>query len=520
MPTHGEVIVGGEHLETLSGGQLTKWRGSHIGFIFQFYNLMPMLSAAGNVELPLLLTSLSKSERRRRVAAALEIVGLSDRAAHKPGEMSGGQQQRVGIARAIVADPAILLCDEPTGDLDRATADEILGLLQQLNRQHNKTIVMVTHDPKAADHATPPAGNGQGPAGRTRGGGMKYVPLVWAAVMRKPVRAVLTLLSVMIAFTLFGLTIGMNATFDEVQKAARADRVYTNLRFAGDGLGLPIAMARQMAGPARRGAGGLYFRHSGISPGAAQPHFRTDGRRQPGQGVDGMADHARRNGTRCTRPATASWSASSWRRNGTSSRATISPWQRHRSNVPTAPTPGLFAWSMSRPDVAYMSAGFMLGNYQYLNKARPPAQQDHANQVFVQSSTPDGAAAMAQTIDQHFASSAVPTQSTTEKAALDVSNSGIDIAAVDIDIALAGMFMVLFLTANGIAQSVRERFTEFATLKTMGFSDKGVLGAGLPGGRHSLPAGRGAGRWVRRLGSASAAASAAARRWRAHSARQ
>jgi putative ABC transport system ATP-binding protein len=150
----GEVIVGGEHLETLSGGQLTKWRGSHIGFIFQFYNLMPMLSAARNVELPLLLTSLSKTERRRRVEIALEIVGLKDRAAHKPGEMSGGQQQRVGIARAIVADPAILLCDEPTGDLDRATADEILALLQRLNREQGKTIVMVTHDPKAADHAT------------------------------------------------------------------------------------------------------------------------------------------------------------------------------------------------------------------------------------------------------------------------------------------------------------------------------------------------------------------------------
>ena len=150
----GEVIVGGEHLESLSGGQLTKWRGNHVGFIFQFYNLMPMLSAAANVELPLLLTSLSKSERQRRVAAALEIVGLSDRGKHKPGEMSGGQQQRVGIARAIVADPSLLLCDEPTGDLDRATADEILSLLQQLNRQHNKTILMVTHDPKAADHAT------------------------------------------------------------------------------------------------------------------------------------------------------------------------------------------------------------------------------------------------------------------------------------------------------------------------------------------------------------------------------
>ena len=150
----GEVIVGGEHLESLSGGQLTKWRGGHVGFIFQFYNLMPMLSAAGNVELPLLLTNLSKSERARRVEIALEIVGLKDRAGHKPGEMSGGQQQRVGIARAIVADPPLLLCDEPTGDLDRATAEEILTLLTELNKSQGKTIVMVTHDPKAADHAS------------------------------------------------------------------------------------------------------------------------------------------------------------------------------------------------------------------------------------------------------------------------------------------------------------------------------------------------------------------------------
>ena len=149
----GEVIVSGENLQNLSGGQLAKWRTHHVGFIFQFYNLMPMLSAAANVELPLLLTNLSKAERKKHVAIALEMVGLSEREAHKPGEMSGGQQQRVGIARAIVADPAILLCDEPTGDLDRKTADEILDLLQQLNRAHKKTIVMVTHDPRAADHA-------------------------------------------------------------------------------------------------------------------------------------------------------------------------------------------------------------------------------------------------------------------------------------------------------------------------------------------------------------------------------
>ena len=150
----GEIIVGGEHLEKMNGGQLAKWRSQHVGFIFQFYNLMPMLSAAANVELPLLLTNLSRAERKRHVAVALEMVGLTERATHKPGELSGGQQQRVGIARAIVTDPAILLCDEPTGDLDRATAEEILKLLTDLNRQQKKTIVMVTHDPRAADYAS------------------------------------------------------------------------------------------------------------------------------------------------------------------------------------------------------------------------------------------------------------------------------------------------------------------------------------------------------------------------------
>jgi putative ABC transport system ATP-binding protein len=153
-PSEGEIVVAGEHIDKLSGGQLAKWRARHVGFIFQFYNLMPMLSAERNVELPLLLTSLSSADRKRNVAAALSIVGLSDRAKHKPNELSGGQQQRVAIARALVADPTLLVCDEPTGDLDRATAEEILGLLQVLNREQGKTIVMVTHDPLAADHAS------------------------------------------------------------------------------------------------------------------------------------------------------------------------------------------------------------------------------------------------------------------------------------------------------------------------------------------------------------------------------
>jgi len=152
-PTAGIVSVSGIDLNGLSSSALARWRAVNVGFIFQFYNLLPVLNAQRNVELPLLLTKLSRSQRTKNAATALEIVGLSDRGKHKPGELSGGQQQRVAIARAMVADPALLLCDEPTGDLDRGTADEILELLELLNRDHGKTIIIVTHDPKAANHA-------------------------------------------------------------------------------------------------------------------------------------------------------------------------------------------------------------------------------------------------------------------------------------------------------------------------------------------------------------------------------
>jgi putative ABC transport system ATP-binding protein len=153
QPTEGEVTVAGERIDRLAGGKLAKWRARHIGFVFQFYNLLPVLSAARNVEVPLLLTNLSAAQRKQNVRAVLELVGLADRATHKPSELSGGQQQRVSIARALVADPTLLVCDEPTGDLDRENAEEILGLLQTLNRDQGKTIIMVTHDPLAADHA-------------------------------------------------------------------------------------------------------------------------------------------------------------------------------------------------------------------------------------------------------------------------------------------------------------------------------------------------------------------------------
>ena len=153
-PSGGSITVGGERIDQLGGAQLARWRASRVGFVFQFYNLMPALSAQRNVELPLLLTKLSAAERRQRAAIALQLVGLADRATHKPGELSGGQQQRVSIARAIVSDPTLLVCDEPTGDLDRQSAEDVLTLLQVLNQEHGKTIVMVTHDPKAATRAS------------------------------------------------------------------------------------------------------------------------------------------------------------------------------------------------------------------------------------------------------------------------------------------------------------------------------------------------------------------------------
>ncbi|PBJ81622.1 ABC transporter ATP-binding protein [Lysobacteraceae bacterium NML93-0399] len=153
-PSSGEIDVAGERIDRMGGGQLSGWRSRNVGYIFQFYNLMPALTAQKNVELPLLLTRLSGAQRKRNAQIALTLVGLADRTSHKPSELSGGQQQRVAIARAIVSDPTLLICDEPTGDLDRQSAEDILGLLQTLNREHGKTIVMVTHDPKAAEYAS------------------------------------------------------------------------------------------------------------------------------------------------------------------------------------------------------------------------------------------------------------------------------------------------------------------------------------------------------------------------------
>ena len=152
-PSEGSITIAGSRIDQLGESALARWRASSVGFVFQFYNLLPMLSARKNVEIPLLLTKLPSADRKRHALVALELVGLADRVAHKPSELSGGEQQRVAIARAIVPDPMLIVCDEPTGDLDRHSAVEVLTLLQQLNREHGKTIIMVTHDPKAAEYS-------------------------------------------------------------------------------------------------------------------------------------------------------------------------------------------------------------------------------------------------------------------------------------------------------------------------------------------------------------------------------
>src|SRR5262249_11613770 len=170
-PTSGSITVEGQRIDRLSGGELARWRAASVGFVFQSYNLLPVLSAQRNVELPLLLTRLSAAQRRRHARIALALMGLGDRAQHKPGELSGGQEQRVAIARAIVSDPALLVCDEPTGDLDRATADEILTLLQMLNREHGKPIVMATHAPRAAEYARRRLPLDRGPRAAREGAG-------------------------------------------------------------------------------------------------------------------------------------------------------------------------------------------------------------------------------------------------------------------------------------------------------------------------------------------------------------
>ena len=229
-PTKGTVTVAGERVDQLSDRALAAWRARHIGFVFQLYNLMPVLTAERNVELPLLLTHLSKAERKKHVETALAVVGLSHRAKHYPRTLSGGEQQRVGIARGIVTDPTLLLCDEPTGDLDRKAGDEILDLLQALNREHGKTIIMVTHDPHASARAARTVYLDKGQLTQ-RAGEMKFLHLIWSNLKRKKLRTSLTLLSIVVAFVLFGFLSAIQQALVGGVALAGADRLIVRERF-------------------------------------------------------------------------------------------------------------------------------------------------------------------------------------------------------------------------------------------------------------------------------------------------
>lgn len=303
---------------------------------------------------------------------------------------------------------------------------------------------------------------------------MKYLPLVWAAVMRKPTRAVLTLLSVMIAFTLFGLTIGMNATFAKVQEEARNDRIYSFARFSGGPSALPIALTGQierLPGVAMVSADSFVFGYH------QDPKNRVFVQMHDDKIAKVMTEW----------PITPQqWQLIRDNRRGIIvSKAQADRWHLKVGDTFTIAAPtikradGTSSWTFQvvaiTPDVAYMTQGYMQGNYDYMDKARVLSDQGKVGQFRVMVTDPSHTADIAERIDDTFANSTTPIQSITEKAALDISNVGMDIAAVDRDVAIAGMFMVLFLTANGIAQAVRERFAEFATLKTIGFSDWGVI---------------------------------------------
>ena len=301
---------------------------------------------------------------------------------------------------------------------------------------------------------------------------MKYLPLVWAAIMRKPTRAVFTLLSVMLAFTLFGLTIGMNATFDKVQKEARDDRIFSFARFGGL---VPIALARQI----EQIPGVTLVTHSSFVGGYIQdPKNRVF--------VNMMSENTPRLATDW--PITPQqWQLIRDDRQG----LLVSKMQADRWHLKVGDTfviaapmakklDGSPSWTFKvaavTPDIQYMSQGYMFGNFDYMDKARTLSDQNKTGQFRVKVADASKTAEIAERIDNTFASSPTPLQSITEKVAFDVtSGTGVDIASVDRDVALAGMFMVLFLTANSLAQAVRERFAEFATLKTIGFSDSGVI---------------------------------------------
>ena len=466
-----------------------------MGFVFQFYNLMPVLTAQRNVELPLLLTSLPAAERRRRAAIALTLVGLADRRGHKPRELSGGQEQRVAIARAIVSDPTLLICDEPTGDLDRATAAEILTLLQMLNRDHGKTIVMVTHDPKAAEYAqrSPPPRQGQ-PRGQaltskqfsnaSRGGPivwksrpdpMRYLPLLWAGLFRKKTRTVLTLMSVFVAFLLFGLMQAVTTAFESGADSADAKRLLTTARYSIIEL-LPLSHLRQIEQvPGVVGvAHAEWFGAKYQNESNAFPVFAVEPpplpRHVPGvhhraRGAGGLRRDARRR-----------------RRGRPPGRALRLEGRAEAADQLGDPPPGRRQPQLGVRPGRHPRRRGSRGARQHRRRPHqrgplrrgPRARQGPDGLVHRPHRRLHAARAIAADIDRRFLNSPDETKTQPEKEfAVGFAKQIGDIGALVTRILAAVFFTILIMTGNTMAQSVRERIPELAILKTLGFSDGG-----------------------------------------------
>ncbi|GIX35849.1 MAG: hypothetical protein KatS3mg126_1628 [Lysobacteraceae bacterium] len=489
--TAGSLRIGGRNIEELDADRLAAWRAETVGFVFQSYNLMPVLSAQKNVELPLLLTDFGARERARRARIALRLVGLEDRARHKPGELSGGQQQRVAIARALVSDPRILICDEPTGDLDRRTADEILTLLQQLNREFGKTLVMVTHDPKAAEYArrivhldkgTLVGGRRWAGPIRQRGRAvapMKYLHLIASALLRRKLRTLFTLASLTAAFLLLGLLQAVNTLFASGADFLGASRIVVQARTSFT-QPLPMRLLPRIESV----PGVVAVSHSQFFGGQYQderagfPQFVVNPQR-----------------LRLTYPE---WimPEDQWRAFvSTQDGAIVGRHLADRYGWKIGDIVPLNSFIWTRADGSrtweWRIVGIFDGkdrewqdrtrlmylNYAQFDEGRSPAARGLAGVFVAKVDDPLRTAEIAAAIDARFDNSPDETKSQSEQEfQLGFIRQLGDIGFIMNAISGAVFFTILILTGFTMSQGVRERVPELAVLKCLGFTDLSVLG--------------------------------------------